>query len=278
MEQYELVTLPPIKGSFGSVHFGFKGGKEEHPIVIKVMDGGLRPTKAQEAGELAVEEIRILSYIQCYGYCPSIVRFDGTFSLNNQPCLVFEALPMDLVTYLQVYPPLTEEQARPLFLQLMEGVQYLHQRKIVHRDIKLDNLLLDFPSTWMQTSSPIPSHLKIADMGLSAFTSEIKARAGSSFYCSPELFSGTLNTFASDIWSCGVILYSLVVGNLPWQVEESLLAEKQPPQEHLKKLFKICLPSFLSEELTHLLKSLWRWDPQERPSAKQVLNDPWMKP
>ena len=107
---------------------------------------------------------------------------------------------------------LTEDKARRFFQQIMSGVEYCHRHNVVHRDLKPENLLLDQNL-----------NVKIADFGLSNMMTDgefLRTSCGSPNYAAPEVISGKLYAGPEvDIWSCGVILYALLCGTLPFDDE-----------------------------------------------------------
>ena len=107
---------------------------------------------------------------------------------------------------------LSEPRARVMFQQLVSGVEYCHQHMVVHRDLKPENLLLD-----------ADQQLRIADFGLSNVMKDgdfFKTSCGSPNYAAPEVISGKLYAGPEvDVWSCGVILYALLCGSLPFDDE-----------------------------------------------------------
>merc|ERR1719226_102728 len=107
---------------------------------------------------------------------------------------------------------LREDEARRFFQQILAGVEYCHQYMVTHRDLKPENLLLDSNL-----------HVKIADFGLSNVMRDgefLKTSCGSPNYASPEVVSGKAYVGPEvDVWSCGVILYALLCGSLPFDDE-----------------------------------------------------------
>ena len=107
---------------------------------------------------------------------------------------------------------LGENEARHFFQQIVSGVEYCHRNMVVHRDLKPENLLLD-----------AKSNVKIADFGLSNVMRDghfLKTSCGSPNYAAPEVISGKLYSGPEvDVWSCGVILYALLCGSLPFDDE-----------------------------------------------------------
>ncbi|RYG50831.1 hypothetical protein EON66_11450, partial [archaeon] len=107
---------------------------------------------------------------------------------------------------------LREDDARRFFQQILAGVEYCHHHLVVHRDLKPENLLLDEES-----------NVKIADFGLSNCLEDglfLRTSCGSPNYAAPEVISGNLYAGPEvDVWSCGVILYALLCGTLPFDDE-----------------------------------------------------------
>lgn len=118
----------------------------------------------------------------------------------------------ELFDYIVKHGKLQEHEARRFFQQIISGVDYCHRHMIVHRDLKPENLLLDHNM-----------HVKIADFGLSNMMLDgefLRTSCGSPNYAAPEVISGKLYAGPEvDIWSCGVILYALLCGTLPFDGE-----------------------------------------------------------
>ena len=105
----------------------------------------------------------------------------------------------------------TEDSARFYFKQILTGVLYCHKKKMCHRDLKLENLLLD-------ESGKV---LKITDFGFAKFqdASMPKTILGTAVYVAPEVLEeGAYDGYKADVWSCGVILYTLIMGNYPFDL------------------------------------------------------------
>ena len=104
---------------------------------------------------------------------------------------------------------LKENDARRLFRQIISGIEYCHQNLVAHRDLKLENILVDRQG-----------NIKIVDFGLSNFMKDgqfLKTGCGSLHYAPPEIIMGKRYTGAEvDTWSCGVILYAMLTGYLPF--------------------------------------------------------------
>ncbi|KAG8518177.1 Serine/threonine-protein kinase MARK1 [Galemys pyrenaicus] len=185
-----------------------------------------------------------------------------------------------------------EKEARAKFRQIVSAVQYCHQKCIVHRDLKAENLLLD-----------ADMNIKIADFGFSnEFTvgNKLDTFCGSPPYAAPELFQGKKYDGPEvDVWSLGVILYTLVSGSLPFDGQNLKVSAKchasaypqapsfQRPVTHasfclLKELRervlrgKYRIPFYMSTDCENLLKKLLVLNPIKRGSLEQIMKDRWM--
>ena len=163
----------------------------------------------------------------------------------------------ELFDYIVSKKKLSEEEASMFFYQLINGVNYLHSKGISHRDLKPENLLL--------TNDKI---LKIIDFGLSHEFDEnilLKTKCGSPSYAAPEIIKGKhYNGFKIDVWCCGIILYAMVCGYLPFEGETN------------KELFKSIIecnpqyPDFLSSNCKKLIKKILVVDFNKRISIDEI--------
>lgn len=162
---------------------------------------------------------------------------------------------------------LPEETARIVFRQLMLGVGYMHSRGRAHRDLKLDNLLFDAET----------NKVKIIDFGFSLATTSSQpcsSYCGTPHYMSPEIVKKTpFNAFASDIWACGVILYLLVAGRLPFfgEFEADLYRKIQSGK------FAPLPADVQNGSLKVLLSSIFQTNEALRPCADDILRSPWLQ-
>eukprot|EP01114_Cavostelium_apophysatum_P005410 TRINITY_DN1635_c0_g1_i1.p1 TRINITY_DN1635_c0_g1~~TRINITY_DN1635_c0_g1_i1.p1 ORF type:complete len:642 (+),score=120.86 TRINITY_DN1635_c0_g1_i1:150-2075(+) len=152
--------------------------------------------------------------------------------------------------------PLSEVEARRYFEQIANAVKYCHQRGVIHRDLKLDNVMLDKEG-----------NCKLIDFGLSNFMETGKMRStfcGTPAYAPPEMILGKRYTGPEvDVWSLGIVLFHLVQGTLPFKdIAEVISGSYHPSKE-------------ISAELLDLLSHMHRVEPSERFSIAQVLQHPW---
>ena len=155
-----------------------------------------------------------------------------------------------------------EIEARRIFQQIIFGVEYLHTHQVSHRDLKPENILLDGDG-----------NVKLADFGLSNIMKDgifLYSSCGSPNYAAPELISGKYYNGASiDIWSCGVILYTLLTGSLPFN-------EKATAKLYQKiKECKYRIPENVSEAAKDLIFRMLQKDPLNRISIAEIKQHKW---
>lgn len=169
----------------------------------------------------------------------------------------------EIFDYLASHGRLSESEARRKFWQILSAVEYCHGRKIVHRDLKAENLLLDNNM-----------NIKIADFGFGNFYKSgepLTTWCGSPPYAAPEVFEGQQYEGPQlDIWSMGVVLYVLVCGALPFDGPTLPILR----QRVLEGRFRI--PYFMSEECEHLIRRMLVLDPSKRLTIAQIKEHKWM--
>eukprot|EP00250_Pteridium_aquilinum_P014002 c21712_g6_i1 orf=103-1329(+) len=162
---------------------------------------------------------------------------------------------------------LKEEEALAYFQQLIDAVDYCHSRGVYHRDLKPENLLLDSCG-----------NLKISDFGLSALPQQFRedgllhTTCGTPNYVAPEVIVDRgYNGAKADLWSCGVILFVLMAGYLPFN-DPNLITM-------YKKIYKaeFSFPSWFSPEAKRLITRILTPNPKHRINVSQILQDPWFK-
>lgn len=219
----------------------------------------------------------ILSYIESDAsaklYDPSTER-----SHRVQALAMEYASKGELFDYLQEAGYFPEDIARKIFTQLIDAISHLHERNIVHRDIKLENILLDEQF-----------NVKLADFGYSSYFHPgrlYRTAAGTSSYFSPEMHEKSLfSVEKADLFAAGLVLFALVTGHMPFVKADKedqayrLFAsgEKSVFWRFHKKLTKKKDPEFkLSDEFIDLAEKMFDYDPKKRPSIKEIRDHPWM--
>ncbi|KAF7666659.1 hypothetical protein LDENG_00097620 [Lucifuga dentata] len=195
---------------------------------------------------------------------PHIIKLYQVMETKNMLYLVTEyAKNGEIFDYLAKHGRLSELEARRKFWQILSAVEYCHNRNIVHRDLKAENLLLDGHM-----------NIKIADFGFGNFFQPGEPLAtwcGSPPYAAPEVFEGQQYEGPQlDIWSMGVVLYVLVCGALPFDGPTLPVLR----QRVLEGRFRI--PYFMTEDCEHLIRRMLVLDPFKRLSIAQIKEHKWM--
>ncbi|KAJ0393091.1 hypothetical protein P43SY_004485 [Pythium insidiosum] len=245
-------------GSFGKV----KLAEHEitgHKVAIKILNRN--KIRSLDMGEKVRREISLLRRMRH----PHLIRL---YEVIDTPTDIFMVLEYvaggELFDYIVSKGRLSPEEARHFFHQIISGVEYCHFHRIVHRDLKPENLLLD-----------ADNNVKIADFGLSNVMKDgdfLRTSCGSPNYAAPEVISGSLYAGPEvDVWSCGVILYALLCGSLPFD------------DESIPNLFKkirggmYTLPSHLSELARDLIPRMLVVDPMKRITIPEIRQHPWFQ-
>ncbi|XP_028156846.1 MAP/microtubule affinity-regulating kinase 3 isoform X6 [Ostrinia furnacalis] len=244
------------KGNFAKVKLAkhVPTGKE---VAIKIIDKTqLNPGSLQKL----FREVRIMKMLDH----PNIVKLFQVIETEKTLYLVMEyASGGEVFDYLVLHGRMKEKEARAKFRQIVSAVQYCHQKRIIHRDLKAENLLLDGEM-----------NIKIADFGFSnEFTpgAKLDTFCGSPPYAAPELFQGKKYDGPEvDVWSLGVILYTLVSGSLPF--DGSTLRELR--ERVLRGKYRI--PFYMSTDCENLLKKFLVLNPAKRASLESIMRDKWM--
>nr|XP_046147039.1 MAP/microtubule affinity-regulating kinase 3-like isoform X2 [Oncorhynchus gorbuscha] len=244
------------KGNFAKVKLArhILTGRE---VAIKIIDKTqLNPTSLQKL----FREVRIMKILNH----PNIVKLFEVIETEKTLYLVMEyASGGEVFDYLVAHGRMKEKEARAKFRQIVSAVQYCHQKHIVHRDLKAENLLLD-----------ADMNIKIADFGFSnefVMGSKLDTFCGSPPYAAPELFQGKKYDGPEvDVWSLGVILYTLVSGSLPFDGQNL----KELRERVLRGKYRI--PFYMSTDCENLLKRFLVLNPSKRGTLEQIMKDRWI--
>ncbi|KAI9254258.1 kinase-like domain-containing protein [Sporodiniella umbellata] len=255
------------EGEFGKVKFGIeiKTGKE---VAIKLIrkeniDTSSRMTKVER-------EISVLRKLRH----PNIVELYDVIETEKYIGIILQcATGGELFDYILAHRYLKEKDASRLFAQLMSGVHYMHQKHIVHRDLKLENLLLD------KHRNVLITDFGFANQFSSPVDDLMSTSCGSPCYAAPELVmnQGVYVGPAVDIWSCGVILFAMLCGYLPYDDDPA-----NPDSYNINLLYKYILntpltfPDYISKDACDLLHRMLVPDPEKRCTMKTVMEHPWL--
>ncbi|KAK4104195.1 Pkinase-domain-containing protein [Parathielavia hyrcaniae] len=243
------------EGSFGKVKLAVHRGTGQQVALKIISRKNLISRDMQGRVEREIEYLQLLRH-------PHIIKLFTVIKTPTEIIMVLEYAGGELFDYIVAHGKMQEDEARRFFQQMLCAVEYCHRHKIVHRDLKPENLLLDESL-----------NVKIADFGLSNIMTDgnfLKTSCGSPNYAAPEVIGGKLYAGPEvDVWSCGVILYVLLVGRLPFD------------HEHIPTLFaKIArgsymVPTWMSPGAANLIKKMLVVNPVQRATIDDIRQDPW---
>ncbi|XP_027893108.1 serine/threonine-protein kinase MARK2 isoform X6 [Xiphophorus couchianus] len=245
------------KGNFAKVKLA-RHVLTSKEVAVKIID---KTQLNSSSLQKLFREVRIMKMLNH----PNIVKLFEVIETEKTLYLVMEyASGGEVFDYLVAHGRMKEKEARAKFRQIVSAVQYCHQKCIVHRDLKAENLLLD-----------ADMNIKIADFGFSnEFTlgNKLDTFCGSPPYAAPELFQGKKYDGPEvDVWSLGVILYTLVSGSLPFDGQNL----KELRERVLRGKYRI--PFYMSTDCENLLKKFLILNPSKRGSLEQqIMRDRWM--
>lgn len=252
-------------GSFGTVFLGMNSFTGEL-MAVKQVELPTETSQDQKHKKSMVEalerEMKLLQEMQH----ENVVSYLGSSSEDNVLNIFLEyvaggSVASMLVTYGQFEEPLIKNFVR----QILHGINYLHHRNIIHRDIKGANVLVDDKG-----------HIKISDFGISKkIETELQTNRvslqGSVFWMAPEVVKQKPYTFKADIWSLGCLIVEMYTGTHPF-----------PEFTQMQAIFRIgnsnspAIPETASPEGRDFLGSAFAVDPEKRPSAAELLNHPFL--
>jgi serine/threonine protein kinase len=184
------------------------------------------------------------------------------FATDDSFCLVFEAGRCDLFSRIESDGPLSEDEARAVFRGLLIGLAEIHDRGIVHRDIKLENLIVSDRGD-----------VKLADFGFAEVLGpggKLKGRRGFYRYWAPEVVLGKPHDEKVDVWAMGVCLFACITGRFPFEGrdEYEYTTEVLWGEPQLEKITA-------GRECMELIGKMLERNPGRRPSVAQLLKEEW---
>ncbi|XP_014775006.1 serine/threonine-protein kinase SIK1 [Octopus bimaculoides] len=245
------------KGNFAVVKLA-RHRLTKSEVAIKIID----KTQLDEANLRKVHrEVQIMKLLKH----PHIVRLYQVMETKKMLYLVTEYAPKgEIFDYIAQKGRMSESEARKKFWQILSAVEYCHNMRVVHRDLKAENLLLD-----------ANMNIKIADFGFANYykpNEHLNTWCGSPPYAAPEVFEGKNYLGPQiDIWSLGVVLYVLVCGALPFDGDNLQTLRYRV----LSGRFRI--PFFMSTECEQLIRKMLVLDPAKRYTIQQVRNHRWIQ-
>lgn len=206
---------------------------------------------------------------------PNVVQFREVYLTPTSLAIVMEYAPGGELFNLIVQSSigrLTENEARFYWQQLISGVAYCHRKSVAHRDLKLENVLLDGGET---------PRLKICDFGYSKSSllhSQPKSTVGTPAYIAPEVLSKRMyDGQLADVWSCGVTLYVMLVGAYPFEDPNDPRNFRKTVERILNVQWDLPGDVQVSPACKELLEGIFRLVPDERLSISQIVAHPWFQ-
>jgi len=217
------------------------------------------PVKQLNMNQKLEREITLMKLIQH----PNIMQLYDVYETDRDLYLILEHIEGgELFDYLVKRGRLSEPEALGFFQQIIYGVDFCHRNHICHRDLKPENLLLDKNL-----------NIKIADFGMASLqvpSKMLETSCGSPHYASPEIIKGIkYDGTAADVWSCGIILYALLTGNLPFDDENirRLLSKVKTGVYYM--------PEYLSSDAKNLISRMLVVEPAKRIKMSEIMKHPW---
>ncbi|XP_011018168.1 PREDICTED: CBL-interacting serine/threonine-protein kinase 21 isoform X2 [Populus euphratica] len=246
------------EGTFAKVKLAVDS-TDGRPLAIKIMDKN--KVMQRHLKDQVQREIRAMKLV----HHPGIVRIHEVIGTKTKIYMVMEYVPGgQLADKLSYAKKLRESEARRIFHQLIDAVDYCHNRGVYHRDLKPENLLLDGKG-----------NLKVSDFGLSALQkteSLLTTTCGSPYYIAPELIANKgYEGAAADVWSCGVILFELLSGYLPFDERSLIMLYKK-----ISAADYTC-PQWFTESQKKLISRILDPNPRKRITLPEILEDEWFQ-
>ncbi|KAJ1650788.1 hypothetical protein IWQ61_008493 [Dispira simplex] len=248
------------RGTFSKVFLGVNKTTEEQ-VALKFIKN--RPASKSDKHDVRVQrETNILTVINH----PNIIRIMKRADTKNNTVLVMEyAQGGELLSYIRQHGRLREEEARKFFREVISAIDYCHQHGILHRDLKLENIMLDEKK-----------HVKIIDFGFANIFFRdrlLDTFCGSPFYAAPEMVNGVRYRGPEvDIWSMGVILFFMLIGRTPFEGENL----REIYQKISQGMYTIPPHMNISNAAADLIRHMLNTSKETRISMTQVRLHPWV--
>ncbi|KAG7552414.1 Protein kinase domain [Arabidopsis thaliana x Arabidopsis arenosa] len=248
------------RGSFGSVYEGISGDGDFFAVKeVSLLDQG---SQAQECIQQLEGEIALLSQLQHQ----NIVRYRGTAKDGSNLYIFLELVTQGSLLKLYQRYQLRDSVVSLYTRQILDGLKYLHDKGFIHRDIKCANILVDANGA-----------VKLADFGLAKVSkfNDIKSCKGTPFWMAPEVINRKDNDgygSPADIWSLGCTVLEMCTGKIPYSDLEPVQALFRIGRGTLPEV-----PDTLSLDARHFILKCLKVNPEERPTAAELLNHPFVR-
>lgn len=248
------------EGEFGVVRAAKSRKTGEHVAIKTISKNSLKTRK--NAAKNFIRETNIMKLCNH----PHVVKYISCYQDDYHYYIVMECLNGgDLLEYINETGGLEEEKCKHVCAQIISGLEYMHGNLFAHRDLKLENILISNKKTMS---------IKLTDFGMANYIkvgSFHNTFCGSIHYSAPEIHANEkYNPIKSDLWSFGVIMYGLLVGQFPWSTDNMFDTIKDI------KSYKFKDSSKLSDEARDLLGKIFT-SPKKRYPISRIKNHPWLK-
>lgn len=246
------------KGSYGDV---FTARVRSSGTVVVVKEVSLVGISKDEERDI-LNETQVMLQVEH----KNVIRFVASFVETGTLHIVMDlASGGDLAAAVRSYAAsgrhIEEETLWTYLIQLTEGLQHLHSRRILHRDIKASNIFIDADGS-----------IKIGDLGLGKILTGnaqcAQSKVGTPLYFSPEICEGKPYDTKSDVWALGCLLHELATLRPPFHAQNQIALAKKIVNEHPD----VRVPSRYSKELQFIIGKMLEKDPRKRPSPESLLN------
>lgn len=248
------------QGNFAKVYHGRNLATNENVAIKVIKKEKLKKDRLVKQIKREVSVMRLVRH-------PHIVELKEVMATKGKIFLVMEYVKGGELFTKVNKGKLNEDDARKYFQQLISAVDFCHSRGVTHRDLKPENLLLDENED-----------LKVSDFGLSALPEQrrddgmLVTPCGTPAYVAPEVLKKKgYDGSKADIWSCGVILYALLSGYLPFQGENVMRIYRKAFKAEYE------FPEWISPQAKNLISNLLVADPEKRYSIPEIMSDPWFQ-
>ena len=245
------------KGAFGKVNLGL------HILtgrIVAIKSFNKKKVNSDKAKAKIYHEINLMKNLRH----SSVVKILDTFETEKYIFIIMENIAGgDLLSFVKKRTKLNEKVCKFIFKQILEAIKYIHSKNIVHRDIKLDNVLID-----------LNNNIKICDFGVGKMIHDkeiLMDQCGTPAYIAPEiLLNKGYDGFGVDVWSSGIVLYTMLSGMVPFKANNLTDLQNNIITGNFKEIHGI------SKECNDLLHKLLQINPKKRITINDALNHPWI--
>ena len=246
------------QGAFGKVNLGL------HILTgrfVAIKSFNKNKLKNERARNKIYHEINLMRNLKH----SSVVQLLDTFETEKYILLIMENIAGgDLLSFVKKRTKLNEKMSKFIFKQILQALKYIHSKHIVHRDIKLDNVLID-----------LNNNIKLCDFGVGKMIHENEVlldQCGTPAYIAPEiLVNKGYDGFSVDVWSSGVVLYTMLSGMVPFKANNLSDLQNMIITGSFKEIHGI------SKDCNDLLHKLLQVNPKKRITIDEALNHPWIQ-